>query len=82
MVPFVFTVIYSNNKDMNILVLMHSQARVFVIGKMQQNLVLSMLGRWIACIIKLGNIVRILEIKGKVLDTQWQVVLRSMKKNI
>lgn len=26
--------------------------------------------------------VRILEIKGKVLDTQWQVVLRSMKKNI
>jgi hypothetical protein len=82
MLPFVFTVIYSNNKDMKILVLMHSQATVFVIGRMQQNLLLSMLGRWIACIIKLGNIVRILEVKGKVLDTQWQVVLRSMKKNI
>jgi hypothetical protein len=51
-------------------------------GRMQQNLLLSMLGRWIACIIKIGNIVRILEVKGKVLDTQWQVVLRSMKKNI
>jgi hypothetical protein len=34
MPPFVFTVIYSNNKDMKILVLMHSQARVFVIGRM------------------------------------------------
>jgi hypothetical protein len=45
---------------------MLSQAREFLIGKMQDKYLESMWEKWIACIIKLDSIARILGIKDKV----------------
>jgi len=63
----VFIVTFSSNQDaVIILVVMLSQLRGLVIGKMQHKYLENMWVKLIACIIALDNIVRILETKGKV----------------